>query len=194
MLKKNIIEFFDHYAPNWDAEMIRDDRIINIILDNALVSEGKEVLDVACGTGVLIPDYLTRKVKSVTAVDISPNMVQIARSKFHQENVNILCADIETAEFEHKFDCIIVYNAFPHFPEPENLIRVLASQLNPGGTLTVAHGMSRAQVDKCHAGAANKVSDSLMTETELADMFVNYVTVEKIISNEEMYQVVGYLR
>lgn len=194
MLKEDVIEFFDRYATNWDAEMIRDDRIINIILDNALVSEGKEVLDVACGTGVLIPDYLTRKVKSVTAVDISPNMVQIAQSKFHQENVNILCADIETAEFEHKFDCIIVYNAFPHFPEPENLIRVLASQLNPGGTLTVAHGMSRAQIDKCHAGAAKKVSNTLIAENELADIFENYLQVIKKESNDEMYQVVGCMR
>lgn len=194
MLKEDVIEFFDRYALNWDTEMIRDDRIINIILENALVSEGKEVLDVACGTGVLVPDYLARKVKSVTAVDISPNMVQIARSKFHQENVNILCADIETAEFAHKFDCIVVYNAFPHFPEPENLIRVLASHLKPGGTLTVAHGMSRAQIDKCHTGAAKNVSNGLMTENELANIFKSYLQVIKKVSNEEMYQVVGYMR
>lgn len=194
MLKKDVIDFFNLCASDWDDEMIRDDRIVNIILDNAMVSEGKEILDVACGTGVLIPDYLARKVKSVTAVDISPNMVTIAQNKFHHENVEILCADVETVKFEHKFDCIIVYNAFPHFPEPKNLIKILASQLKPGGFLTIAHGMSRAQIDKCHTGAAKKISNGLMSETELADMLANYLTVEKIISNEEMYQVVGCLR
>ena len=135
MLKKDVIDFFDRCASDWDDEMIRDDRIINMILDNAMVGEGKDILDVACGTGVLIPDYLVRNVKSVTAIDISPNMVKIAQSKFQQENVTVLCEDVETAKFEHKFDCIVVYNAFPHFPEPENLIRILASWLKPGGHL-----------------------------------------------------------
>ena len=194
MLKKDVIDFFDRCASDWDDEMIRDDRIINMILDNAMVGEGKDILDVACGTGVLIPDYLVRNVKSVTAIDISPNMVKIAQSKFQQENVTVLCEDVETAMFEGKFDCIVVYNAFPHFPEPENLIRILASWLKPGGTLTIAHGMSRKQIDQCHAGAAKKVSNGLMTETKLAELFTNYVTVEKIISNEEMYQVVGRLQ
>lgn len=193
MLKEDVIEFFDCHATNWDAEMIHDDRIINIILENALVTEGKEVLDVACGTGVLISDYLARKVKSVTAVDISPNMVKIAQSKYHQKNVKILCEDIEVMKFEHKFDCIVVYNAFPHFPEPENLIKVLASHLKSGGTLTVAHGMSRVQIDKCHTGAAKKISNGLMTETELAKIFEKYLQVVKKVSNEEMYQVVGYM-
>ena len=194
MLKKDVIDFFDRRASNWDAEMIRDDRIINNILDNASVSEGKEVLDVACGTGILIPDYLVRKVKSVTAVDISPNMVNIAQSKFHQENVKILCADVEMANFEHQFDCIVLYNAFPHFPEPENLIRVLTSHLKPGGILTVAHGMSKAQIDRCHSGDAKRVSNGLMTENELAVIFEKYLEVVIKISNEEMYQVVGYMR
>jgi len=193
MLKKDVIDFFDHCAPDWDDEMIRDDRIINIILDNAMVWEGKEILDVACGTGVLIPDYLARNVKSVTAVDISSEMIRIAQSKIPQENVHILCADVENAEFEHKFDCIVVYNAFPHFPDPERLIKILASHLRPGGILTVAHGMSRAQIDKCHSGDAKKISVGLMPETELGEIFGKYLQVVKKISNEEMYQVVGRL-
>lgn len=193
MLKEDVIEFFDRCALEWDSTMIRDDRIINIILDNAMVSEGKDVLDVACGTGVLIPDYLARKVKSVTAVDISPNMISVAKSKYQQENVQIICADIETAEFEHKFDCIVVYNAFPHFPEPQNLIKVLASHLKQGGTLTVAHGMSKAQIDQLHSGVASKVSNGLMKETALVEIFEKYMQVVKSISNEDMYQVVGRL-
>ena len=60
MTKQEIIVFFDHMAPQWDEDMIRSDEIINRILDGAEVTEGKFVLDVACGTGVLFPDYLKR--------------------------------------------------------------------------------------------------------------------------------------
>lgn len=194
MEKKDIIEFFDMCAPEWDADMIRNDEIINIILDNAKVCEGKDVLDVACGTGVLIPDYLARNVNTVTAIDISPEMVKISKGKFRQENVQIICGDVEAKEFEHKFDCIVVYNAFPHFPEPENLIKILASHLKDDGVLTVAHGMSRAQIDHHHSGKASKVSKGLMSADELAEIFEKNLEVSVKISDNRMYQVVGNKR
>ena len=191
MEKKDIIEFFDMCAPEWDADMIRNDEIINIILDNAKVCEGKDVVDVACGTGVLIPDYLTRNVNTVTAIDISSEMVKIAKNKFKQENVQIICGDVESEEFEQKFDCIVVYNAFPHFPEPENLIKILASHLKDDGVLTVAHGMSRAQIDHHHSGKASKVSKGLMSADELVEIFEKNLEVSVKISDNKMYQVVG---
>lgn len=191
MEKKDVIDFFDKHADTWDADMIRDDDIIKTILDNANVCEDKEILDIACGTGVLLPDYLKRNVKSITAIDISPEMAKIAKQKFQQENVTIICGDAETAVFDHKFDCIIVYNAFPHFPEPEKLIRALASHLKPGGTLTVAHGMSREKIDRHHSGSASKVSVGLMSEDELAGLFEQVLKVTVKISNDSMYQVAG---
>jgi len=191
MQKEEIIQFFNHCAENWDAEMIRNEKAISRILDCAEVWEGKEVLDVACGTGVLIPDYLDRHVAAVTAIDIAPEMVRIAKNKFSQENVEILCGDAETFAFGRKFDCIVVYNAFPHFPEPERLIKTLASHLKPGGTLTVAHGMSRENIELHHSGSAGRVSRSLMSEDKLAEIFEKYLEVTARISDENMYLVTG---
>lgn len=189
--KSDVINFFDSLAGQWDEHMIRDDEVISTILDNANVNQGKDVLDVACGTGVLIPDYLARNVKSLTAIDISPEMVKIAKGKFAEQEVDIICGDIETAVFEHKFDCIVVYNAFPHFPEPEKLIEILITHLKSGGTLTIAHGMSREKVDRHHSGAANKVSIGLLSEEEVACMFQPKLQVTMKISNDRMYQVAG---
>ena len=190
MNKKAVISFFDRLAPQWDADMIRDDSIISRILDGAEVVEGKDVLDVACGTGVLFPDYLARNVGSLTAVDISPEMVKIAESKY-PGRVQVLCGDVEELDFGRKFDCIMVYNAFPHFPEPENLIRTLSGLLKPGGTLTVAHGMSRAAIDRHHEGGASHVSVGLMSEHALAAMFRKYLRLTVKISDDRMYQVTG---
>ena len=192
MNKQNVIEFFDRLAPSWDADMIRHDDIISTILDGAGVAPGKDVLDVACGTGVLFPDYLERNVGSLTAVDISPEMVKIAQRKFPQ--VDVRCGDVETVDFGKKFDCIVVYNAFPHFPEPMQLIRTLSGMLKPGGSLTVAHGMSRAQIDSHHSGAASRVSVGLMHEDALAAVFRRHLNVTVKISNDRMYQVTGVLK
>lgn len=191
MNKQDIIEFFDHLAPQWDADMIRSDEIIGKIFDNAGIRPGVAVLDVACGTGVLFPDYLARNVASVTAVDISPEMAKIAAAKYPNAPIRVLCGDVENLHLEQKFDCIMVYNAFPHFPDPENLIAVLSSMLKPGGTLTVAHGMSRAAIDHHHEGSASKVSKGLMSEEDLAAIFEKHLTVTIKISDDRMYQVTG---
>ena len=85
----------------------------------------------------------------------------------------------------------MVYNAFPHFPDPGNLIKVLASRLRHGGRLSIAHGMSRAKIDRHHEGSACKVSRGLMSETELARLMEPYFNVDVIISDDRMYQVSG---
>ena len=188
---KEVIAFFDRLAPDWDAEMIRSDEIIAAILDKAEVSAGKDVLDVATGTGVLIGDYLARGVASVTGIDISPNMARIAQGKYPQENVKILCGDVERTDFDRLFDCVVVYNAFPHFPDPARLIARLAALLKPGGTLTVAHGMSREKIDAHHHGAASRVSNGLMPAEELSEIFAAHLTVTAVISDDRMYQIVG---
>ena len=192
MEKKDIAAFFDNCAPWWDADMIRNEDIIKKILDNAGIKAGVSVLDVACGTGVLFPDYLGRQVASLTGIDISAEMVKVAQSKFPA--VTVLCGDVEEAEFSEQFDCIMVYNAFPHFPEPARLIEVLAGLVKPGGRLSIAHGMSRAQLQAHHAGRAARVSIDLIHEKELAALMEPWFEVDTVISDEKMYQVVGTRR
>ena len=136
--RSDVISFFDRCAPDWDAEMIRNEPVIRTILDNADIRAGVDVLDVACGTGVLFPDYLARDVHSVTGVDIAPEMARRAAEKFPDARVTVLCGDIETVPLPQQFDRCMVYNAFPHFPDPARLIAHLATLLKPGGRLSGA--------------------------------------------------------
>ena len=195
MEKKDIIAFFDSCAPSWDAEMIKSDEIIGRILDNAEVREGQHILDVACGTGVMFDYYLKRNVASVTGIDISPEMAKIAEAKYADNpKIRVVCGDVEDAVFNRKFDRIVVYNAFPHFPNPKRLIRGLAGLLKDEGRMTVAHGMSRAAIDNHHNGPASKVSNGLMAADQLKKLFDAHFDVEIMISNDRMYQVSGVKR
>jgi len=195
MDKKDVIEFFDRCAPSWDADMIKNDVIIGRILDNAEVGAGMDVLDVACGTGVMFDYYLSRGVASVTGIDISPEMAKIAAQKYAAEDkVQVLCGDVEEYAFDRKFDRIVVYNAFPHFPYPKRLIKLLAKLLKEDGRLTVAHGMSREAIDNHHSGSASKVSNGLMAAESLKRIFDAHFQVEVVISNRHMYQVSGVKR
>ena len=189
MDKKEVIEFFDKCAPTWDEEMIPKDRIIGVILDNAGLRPGMSVLDVACGTGVMFPHYLKRGAGSVTGIDIAPEMVKIASAKYGE--VRVICGDVEEQDFGRSFDFIMIYNAFPHFPDAERLIARLASLLSDGGRLTVAHSMSREQINAHHSGAAHHVSNGLIPSDGLAEIFSRYLSVDVNISNDEMYEVSG---
>lgn len=195
MNKQDVVEFFDRCAPTWDAEMIKNDTVIGKILDNAEVAQGQDILDVACGTGVMFPYYLERKAASVTGIDISPEMAKIAAGKYADNPaVQVICGDVEETGFDRKFDVIVVYNAFPHFPDPQRLIRQLASLLKDGGRLTIAHGASRESIDNHHKGTASKVSNGLMSADSLKALFDPHFEVEVVISNRQMYQVSGVKR
>ncbi|MCQ2558060.1 MAG: class I SAM-dependent methyltransferase [Oscillospiraceae bacterium] len=195
MQKSDVITFFDNCAPSWDAEMVKSDKIINRILDQAFVGPGMDVLDVACGTGVMFPYYLQRGVASVTGIDISPEMAKIAAAKTADEpRITVICGDVEEAEMPRKFDRIVVYNAFPHFPDPKKLIRVLAGLLKPEGRLTIAHGKSRLEIDAHHMGPASKVSNGLMPADRLKALLDPWLDVEIMVSTDEMYQLSGVLR
>lgn len=192
MDKKKIRDFFNEWASKWDAGMVKDDEIMNIILDNAEITKDKDVLDVACGTGVMIDYYLDREVGSVIGVDLSDKMCEIASEKFkNNKNVRIICEDIEEYNSDKKFDAIIIYNSFPHFPDPEHLIAHLSSLLKDEGILTVAHGMSRDRINCHHSNVSYDVKRDLLEASELAQIFSKYLEVTTIISNDKMYQVAG---
>lgn len=189
MDKTSIEAFFDRAASSWDDEMIKDDLIIKTILDNANVKEGDTVLDVACGTGVMIPYYLERSANP-TGIDLSKKMVEIANDKF--KDIEFIWGDVEELN-DRKFDRVVVYNAFPHFIDPEALVKHLATLLNKDGTLTIAHGMSRERINHHHEGVASSISNGLMEASELAKIMSKYLDVYVSIDDDRMYQVSGKL-
>ena len=189
MDKKEVIAFFDTLASSWDDMQVRNEEVIDFILTKGAVTKGADVLDIACGTGVLFPDYIEREVSSVTGIDISDEMLKVAKDKFPQ--VRLICDDAETYDFQDKYDVIMIYNAFPHFPNPENLLLNLSKTLKDGGRLTVAHGISEKELAKCHSGSARNVSLPLPSKEKLASMMSASLKVDVMISDDEKYMVSG---
>lgn len=181
--------YFDSHADQWDAGMVRNEAAISAILDAAGIRPGTDVLDVACGTGVLFPDYQKRQVRSLTGIDLSPEMAYRARKKYPWATV--LCGDAMQLELSQTFDAIVIYNAFPHFPKPELLLAHLSTLLRPGGRLTVAHGMSREALLLHHSGSASAVSLELPEATALGHRMGQFLAVDIILSDREKYIVSG---
>ena len=85
----------------------------------------------------------------------------------------------------------MIYNAFPHFPNPEKLIKNLAELLKENGRISIAHSMSREEIQSRHQKRAANVSLELPTAEVLAEILRPYFNIDIIISDNEMYQVSG---
>jgi demethylmenaquinone methyltransferase/2-methoxy-6-polyprenyl-1,4-benzoquinol methylase len=194
MHKEAVATFFDNLAPQWDDNLVIDDVKINFILDIAGVHTGTTVLDVACGTGVLFPYYLSRNISKVTGVDLSHEMVDFALRKAKDQRIQVFCGDIETIDILGLYDCCVVYNSFPHFSNPTKLIEKLAEWIKPNGRLTVAHSMSMEDLKRCHNGEASKISIELLPIPDLKEIFSKWFDVNVAISDDEKYIVSGSLR
>ena len=91
---------------------------------------------------------------------------------------------METTAFDRLFDRVVVYNAFPHFPNGKRLVERLAGLLKPGGRLTIAHGFSREKINAHHEGTAHLVSNGLMPAEELKALFEPWFDVDVVISED----------
>ena len=188
MVKKDVITFFDKLASVWDKTNIRNEEVIEEILFKGGIKKGVKILDVACGTGVLFPDY-QKLCADITGIDISENMVNIAREKF--PDTQVICGDATEFSFDDKFDAVMIYNAFPHFDEAEKRIENLSQVLKSSGRLSVAHGISEKELAECHSGSAKNVSVPLVKKEVLAEMMSPYFNVDVLISDDRMYMVSG---
>lgn len=189
-MNEKITAFFDAAAENWDrTNSVGRDAALTI-LSYARISKGKSVLDAGCGTGVLIPFYLEKEASSVAALDISPEMLRMAKKKLGDEKITYICADIEEYRSDEKYDCVMVHNAFPHFLNQEAALKSLSSLVKAGGTFTVAHSISRQQVSLCHRNIPH-LSVELPDAGELAAKLADEFTDIRYLENDSIYIVTG---
>ncbi|MBO7100675.1 MAG: bifunctional demethylmenaquinone methyltransferase/2-methoxy-6-polyprenyl-1,4-benzoquinol methylase UbiE [Bacteroidales bacterium] len=93
------------------------------------------VLDVACGTGDMMVE-LMKQGCSVTGVDISEEMLDIARLKVKGER--LMLADVESLPFEdNTFDAVTCAFGVRNFVHLEQGLSEMLRVLKPGGTMVI---------------------------------------------------------
>ena len=97
----------------------------------------RTVLDVACGTGN-VSEELARRGYQVVGVDISPDMIEVAKSK--NSSVDYLVQDIAEIDLDTKFDMAIsLFDSINYVTDPEHLargIKKVSEHVKPGGIFT----------------------------------------------------------
>ena len=121
-----------------------------------LVSPSDEVLECACGTG-LLTGVIAPRCKSLTATDFSANMLKRARRKYEKYGVKFEQADILNLGYpDGSFDLVVAANVIHLLDEPYRALRELDRVCRPGGQLVIPTYMN--QTDK---GTTNGVSNAI---------------------------------
>jgi ubiquinone/menaquinone biosynthesis C-methylase UbiE len=99
---------------------------------------GKEVLDLACGHGYYTRQFKERGAAQVVGVDISDQMLCVARNSETQTPLGIkyLHCDVADMDVLGSFDVITAAQLFPYSPSREHLNRMcqrIYANLKPGG-------------------------------------------------------------
>lgn len=97
--------------------------------------EPKRILDVGCGLGELGERFARELGAEVSAIDISPRMVELARAR----GVDAQVGDVERLPYEDdSFDCVFAGWVLYHVPNLGQALAECARVLAPGGTLVAA--------------------------------------------------------
>ena len=131
-------EGYDKYASVYDKK----NDFLNqfegeIILKMIRGIDGKKVLDVGCGTGRLIKKLLERN-SIVTGIDVSEEMLKIARKKF--KSTEFVEGDAEKLPFkDESFDIVTASFLIVHLKNLRKFFDEAYRILKPGGTFIVTN-------------------------------------------------------
>ena len=102
---------------------------------------GARVLDVGCGGG-LLAEALARAGAQVTAIDLAPGMIEVARLHALEQKLEIdyrvVAAEAVAVADPAGFDVVTCMEMLEHVPEPEKMVATLASLVKPGGAVFVS--------------------------------------------------------
>ena len=102
---------------------------------------GYSILDVACGTGDVGFEILKKHSVSITGIDLSPKMVELAQRKSHQKNldkITFIEGDAENLPIEsNSIDCLTISYGFRNISNYEKALEEFYRVLKPGGKLGI---------------------------------------------------------
>lgn len=114
---------------------------IHQMLEMANVSENDNVLDVACGPG-LVASAFAPHVHWITGIDITPAMITRAReleTEHGHKNMSWKVGNVEPLPYlDGMFSAVITRYSFHHFTDPRSVYKEMKRVCAMGGTITVA--------------------------------------------------------
>lgn len=191
-----VAAYFNERAGKWDESGCSgESRVQGAVLSLVDLKPGDSVLDLGCGTGVMIPFYLAAQAGKIVAVDVSEKMVERAREKFDNEpSVELRASDALSLDESERFDAVVIYNAYPHFFEKAALVEKVYRLVKTDGRFVVAHGSGKDVINRHHEAVAAGVSCGLRAASEESTLWADKFEIEALVDTPGFYAFSGVRR
>lgn len=137
-----VIDLYERRAAEWEADRRLTDFAERAWLDRwiDLIPAGGRVLDIGCGFGWPIADYLIRRGLHVTGIDASPAMIARCREAFPDQQWHV--ADMRELDLPCPFDGIVAWDSFFHLAgtDQQAMFRIFRKHAAAGCALLFTSG------------------------------------------------------
>jgi ubiquinone/menaquinone biosynthesis C-methylase UbiE len=182
---------FDKEAASWDTHPLRvrmANEVAKALVDNVALNPDMDVLDFGCGTGLLTL-HLPARVKSVTAVDSSPGMLDVLKGKIADgqiRNVRAVHLDLDKGEvLTGHYHLVVSCMTLHHIKETRPLLEQFFKITAPSGYLCIADlDLDHGQFHDTNDGVFHFGFDrSLLRQALIATGFndVRFVTASEVL-------------
>ena len=158
---------FDLWADGYDRSVGLSDEentypfagyknVLSTIYDSIRAGQGKRILDIGFGTGVLTCK-LYENGYDITGIDFSEKMIQIAREKMPAARLiqHDFTYGLPAQLQDQKFDAIVCTYAIHHLDDAAKVVflKELMTHLNPGGKIFIGDVAfaARGELETCRA-------------------------------------------
>jgi ubiquinone/menaquinone biosynthesis C-methylase UbiE len=169
--------FFNEMASSWD-EMALERQIeagIRNFVKFSFAAGARTILDVGCGTGILVPYLLAAypQTSVIIELDFAEDMLALNRAKFTDHRLVRLAGDATNLSLpDESMDAALCFNVAPHLGHGETAFQDLYRVLAPGGVIAVGHLMSSLELNHFHSNLHGPVAhDYLPPAKVLGTMF-----------------------
>ena len=157
------IDFFRQPIPA-DIQQRTD-----LIVAAAELQATDRVLDVGTGTGTLISHIQRYGVKSISAVDLCPVMLEEAEQAYPQ--VSFWCGDVvDLPASLGSFDVVFLNAMFANVWNQKETLQFIVSRLTGTGRLVISHPMGADFVQDLHRSDPNMVPHTLPNRAEAIEL------------------------
>lgn len=124
------------FKPLHEINPLRLDHI-----DRIAGLQGKTVLDVGCGGGILAESMAARGAQ-VTGIDLADKPLKVAQLHLLESGLTVdyrmISAEDLAREAPHRYDVVTCMEMLEHVPDPAATVRACAGLVRPGGHLFFA--------------------------------------------------------